>query len=151
MNGLTLIDVMNCVLYSGMMSEWLRLFIFEVEPINFLTPLEDITLNDLGLKAEFSCTITKSNMKAQWFKGDVKVKKDGNHEMVSDGQEHRLVINKAQVEDEAQYTVVFREDVKTSATLTIKGQSKTLVIRGQNESDHWSKLTNTFHYFNCTL
>ena len=46
-----------------------------VEPINFLTPLEDVTLNKLGLKAEFSCTISKAGLKATWFKGDTKIKR----------------------------------------------------------------------------
>lgn len=96
---------------------------FSVEAINFLTPLEDITLNEIGLEAEFSCTITKENMKPEWYKGDLKLKRSDVYEMATDsGTTHKLLIHKANVEEEGEYIVKFREDVKTSAKLMIKGK-----------------------------
>ena len=42
--------------------------VFVVEPIVFVTPLEDVTLEEVGLKAVFETIITKEGMKAEWFK-----------------------------------------------------------------------------------
>ena len=38
--------------------------------------------------------------------------------------EHKLTVNNVSGEDEAEYTIVFREDVKTSARLYVKGEQR---------------------------
>ena len=97
-------------------------FLIPVEPIDFLTPLQDVTLDELGLPAEFVCEISKDKMKAEWYKGDKKLTRGDNYSMVSEGKTHRLVINKATSTEEGEYSVVFRKDIKSSAVLAIKGK-----------------------------
>ena len=50
------------------------------------------------------------------------MKADDNHQMVADATVHTLTIPKALAEDEATYTIKFKDtDVKSSADLTIHG------------------------------
>ncbi len=93
-----------------------------VEPINFLVPLKNITLNDIGLRAEFECEISKEGMKGSWFKGDKPVKQGDKYTIVDEKTVHRLIIDNALEEDEDKYTVKFREDTTSKAKLTIKGK-----------------------------
>ena len=67
-------------------------FLISVEPINFITPLEDVTLNSLGQKAEFTCTVSKAGLKATWLKGRVKVTRDENVTMTSDEKVKCIII-----------------------------------------------------------
>ena len=94
---------------------------FPVEPINFLLPLSDVTLEDVGLTGEFSCEISKEGLKAEWLKDGKPIKRGEKYNMVDEATVHKLVIENALAEDEAEYTVVFREDAKSKAKLVIHG------------------------------
>ena len=78
-------------------------------------------MNDLGLTAEFVCEVSKPGLKAEWYKGDKQVKVSDKYEIRTNTTVHRLVIDKAMAEDEASYTIKFKE-AKSTAKLTIKGK-----------------------------
>ena len=100
----------------------MKFLFFAAEPIDFLTPLQDVTLDKLGLPAEFSCEVSKQRLKPEWYKGDVKLSRGDKYTMVSEGKTHKLTVVKATPTEEGEYTVVFREDAKSTASLTIKGE-----------------------------
>jgi len=95
--------------------------LFVVEELVFLRPLENVTLNDLGLTAKFECEISKEGLKAEWFKEKKQIKRSDKYEIKVDGTIHCLIIDKAVAEDESEYTVAFKE-AKSTAKLTIKGK-----------------------------
>jgi hypothetical protein len=103
----------------------IAIFILPVESLVFLRPLEDITLNDLGLTAEFECEVSKAGLKAEWYKGDKQIKRGDKYEIRTNTTVHRLIIDKALAEDEAKYSVVFKE-AKSTAKLTISGRQNWL-------------------------
>ena len=72
--------------------------------------------------AEFKCEISMEGLKASWLKDDKTIKSGDTYKMVDETTVHKLIIEKAYAEDEAEYTVVFREDAKSSAKLTINGE-----------------------------
>ena len=92
------------------------------EKPQFLRPLEDITLNEIGLTATFECEVSLDGLKAEWLKANKPVKPNGRISIVADKKIHRLIIKDAKGEDEGEYTVVFKEkDLKSSAKLAVKG------------------------------
>jgi len=92
------------------------------EKPQFLRPLEDITLNEVGLTATFECEVSLEGLKAEWLKANKPVKANGRISFVDDKKIHRLIINDAKGEDEGQYTVLFKaQDLKSSAKLAVKG------------------------------
>lgn len=95
-------------------------FSVTVEVIEFVRTLENVTLNQLGVQATFECEVSKDGLKAEWLKDGKPIRSGNNYEMTTDATIHKLVIKKAYAEDEAEYTVVLK-DVKSSATLVIKG------------------------------
>ena len=94
---------------------------FAVEEINFLTPLEDITLNELGLKATFECVISKEGLTAEWLKDGKPLKASDKVTIQAEGNTHRLIVAKSCAEDEGIYTVKFK-GASTKAKLTIRGK-----------------------------
>ena len=88
-----------------------------------MRPLEDVTLNDVGLTATFECEISMPGLKAEWSKANKVLKSDGRVSVIVDGNVHRLTINEATGEDEGQYTISFVDfkDVKSTAKLHVKG------------------------------
>lgn len=101
-----------------------------MDKLGFLRPLEDVTLNDVGLKAEFECEISKTGLKPEWLKGDKPLKPSDKITTTSDGGIHRLVINDCRGEDEGNYTIVFKkDDAKSTAKLSVKGNTLQTVKR----------------------
>ena len=87
-----------------------------------MRPLEDITLNEVGLTATFECEVSLEGLKAEWQKANKPVKANGRISIVADKKIHRLIINDAKGEDEGEYTVVFKEqNLKSTAKLAVKG------------------------------
>jgi len=91
-----------------------------VEPSAFLTGLEDILLNDVGLTAVFECEVSKKELKAEWLKADKPVKKSEKYEMKSANGKHSLTINNCQSDDVAKYTVKVN-GMSSTAKLEVKG------------------------------
>ena len=94
--------------------------VFSVESIQFLRPLEDQTLEELGQTATFECEISKEGLKGEWFKGDKAIKAGEKYEMVDQATVHKLIISDGAEDDQSKYTVKFKE-AKTTAKLIIKG------------------------------
>lgn len=92
------------------------------DKLEILRPLEDVSLNDVGLTGVFECEISIGGLKPEWSKSNKVLKSDGRVSIIIDGNVHRLSITEASGEDEGQYTVNFKEqNVKSSAKLTVKG------------------------------
>ena len=96
-------------------------FNFAVEPVTFLRPLENVLLNDVGLSAKFICEVSKTGLKADWLKNKQPVKKSDKYSLTDDGCVHTLMVQDAQAQDEAEYTVKLA-NVESRASLTIRGK-----------------------------
>ena len=92
-----------------------------VEPINFLFPLEDQTVKQIPGTAYFQTEISKPDLKATWYKGDVLIGAGDKYEMTSQYGVHKLTIHDVTGDDECDYSAEFR-DVKTSAKLHVCGK-----------------------------
>jgi len=91
-----------------------------VEPSAFVRGLEDIQLNDLGLEAVFNCEVSKSDLKAEWFKGDKPIKRSEKYNITSKNGQHSLTISDCQVDDVSSYTIKL-DGISSTAKLAIKG------------------------------
>ena len=96
------------------------IFIFLVKTINFLRPLEDMVLPDVGLEAVFECEVSEEGLKAEWLKDGKSIKSSENVLIKADGGIHRLVINTAKAEDIGQYSIKFK-NAGSDAKLIIRG------------------------------
>ena len=63
--------------------------------------LEDVQLNELGLEAVFDCEVSKSELKADWFKADKPIERSDKYNITSKNGRHSLTINDCQVDDVA--------------------------------------------------
>ena len=93
-----------------------------VEPTNFILPLRDINRPYAGLKAEFSCKISKEGLKAEWLKNGKTIEHGEKYNMVDEANTHKLIINNPEAGDGAEYAVKFGEAI-SKAKLTIGGES----------------------------
>ena len=94
---------------------------FVVERLVFLTPLTDVTLNAIGKKAIFECSVSKKGMKCEWFKGDKVIKRSEKYDISAAEGKHSLTIEAALPEDVSEYTIKFAEDLQSTAKLIIQG------------------------------
>ena len=97
-----------------------------MEPSAFVRGLEDIQLNDLGLEATFSCEVSKSDLKAEWFKADKPIKRSEKYNITSKNGQHSLTIADCQVDDVASYSIKL-DGISSTAKLVIKGTVDLLV------------------------
>ena len=77
-------------------------------------------LNDLGLEAVFDCEVSKSDLKAEWFKADKPIKRSEKYNITSKNGQHSLTILDCQVDDVASYTIKL-DGISSTAKLAIKG------------------------------
>lgn len=106
-----------------------------VEPINFVTPLEDVVLEEVGIPGVFSCEVSKSGLKAEWFVGEKPIKASDKYEIREEKGTHTLTIKNSQPDDEGKYSIKIK-GFTTSATLTIKG--KTLLKSNYSQIKPWN-------------
>ena len=66
------------------------------------------------------CEISKEGLKVDWFKDNKRIRSDDDHELISTGKSHKLVIKKVNISDIGTYKVEYK-DLSTSAKLTIEG------------------------------
>ena len=98
------------------------------EPSAFVRGLEDVQLNDFGLEAVFDCEVSKSDLKAEWFKGDKAIKRSEKYNITSKNGKHSLTVSDCQLEDVAGYTVKL-DGISSTAKLSIKGiQTMSIVV-----------------------
>jgi hypothetical protein len=86
-----------------------------------LKELEDVTLNEVGLKAVFECEISRKEYKAEWYRGDKLLRRSDKYDMTSDSGRHTLIVEQSQAEDVGQYTVKLN-GISSKAKLNIKGR-----------------------------
>ncbi len=86
-----------------------------------MKPLKDVNLDKVGMAGKFTCEISKTDLKAEWFKGKTSLRRNTKYEMTSEVGKYSLTINDADDKDEDEYTVKFKETTST-ANLTVKGK-----------------------------
>ena len=95
------------------------LIAISVIPVTFTTPLYDITIPE-GDNVEFKCVTSKPE-KIQWFKNGKKITKPSKRiQLRDDGNEHTLKIDKAELDDGAEYTAKIGDE-STTGKLTVEG------------------------------
>jgi len=96
-------------------------FIVAEEIIEFIRPLEDLKISELPASATFECEISKPYVSVQWYKGEEPIRRSHKHDVAVDGTIHRLTVNEVEGADEAEYTIVAKNN-KCSATLAVQGR-----------------------------
>ena len=51
------------------------IFAIAEEALVFLTPLQDVNLEKVGIKAVFECYVSKAGLRPEWLKGDTVIKR----------------------------------------------------------------------------
>lgn len=97
---------------------WLA--VVAVEPSAFVRGLEDVQLSDFGLEATFDCEVSKSDLKAEWYKGDKAIKRSDKYNITSKNGQHSLTVGDCQVDDVASYSIKL-DGISSTAKLSIKG------------------------------
>ena len=91
-----------------------------MEPSAFVRGLEDIQLNELGVEAQFSCEVSKPDLKAEWFKGGKPITRSEKYDIRSMNGQHSLTIDDCQLDDIDRYTISL-DGISSTAKLAIKG------------------------------
>ena len=88
-----------------------------------MTPLSDVTLEEVGLKAVFECQVSKQGLKPTWLLNNDKALKRGvKYDIQSTNGTHTLTIEEAKSDDIAEYTIRFDEGAESTAKLDIHGK-----------------------------
>lgn len=90
------------------------------KPVEVIKPLEDQEVVEKQT-AVFSCTLSKPRLKVSWYKNGSKLKENDRIEFAQEGKVYKLIINNAEPDDKAKYTIKFEEDAESSAKLNVKG------------------------------
>lgn len=90
------------------------------KPIEVIKPLEDQEVVEKQT-AVFSCTLSKPRLKVAWYKNGAKIKETDRIQFAQEGKVYKLIINNAELDDKAKYTIKFEEDCESSAKLNVKG------------------------------
>ena len=90
------------------------------EPLLFVRPLQDQNVLETQI-ATLECEVSKPDQAAVWRKGSLTLKTGGKYEIRVDATKHTLVIQDTQLDDQAEYTVVFG-DKTSSATVFVEGR-----------------------------
>ena len=100
----------------------------KAEKSGFIKGLEDVVLEEASGTVVFTCEVAKEKMKADWFKNGKPLKASNRIKFVSAGKQHSLeVLGKKVPDDEAEYSVLFRQgNLKSAAKLIIKGASPSI-------------------------
>lgn len=67
------------------------------------------------------CEVNKPNVKATWFKDKVEIGQSENCVLGVNGNVHTLALFKAELDDEAEYTIKL-EDKESTALLLVEGE-----------------------------
>ena len=84
--------------------------------------LSDVKVQEKEQKAEMHCIYSKPNAKLRWFKNKLEIFQGHKYNFVSNGGDHRLVVNRVGMEDGGRYTCQCDEN-KTSAWIYVQGLS----------------------------
>ena len=72
--------------------------------------------------ATLECEVSKPDQAAVWRRGSLALQTGGKYDIRVDATKHTLVIQDAQLNDHAEYTVVFGDDT-SAATVFVEGTS----------------------------
>lgn len=108
------------------------IFYFAEEPLEFTKPLASIEVTE-GQSIFLECTISKPGLTPTWYKNGVKVTASETITLTSDGNNHSLTIDRAQLTDQAEYTV--KVDGKSSKA-EVKVIGKSCLYSRQSSSRH---------------
>lgn len=88
-------------------------FLFSIteEPLDFTKPLVNIEVTE-GQSIVLECTLSKPNRPVTWFKKGSKVSASETIVLKSDGSNHKLTIERAELSDKGDYSI--KVDGKTS-------------------------------------
>ena len=86
----------------------------------FTLPLHEVQTVE-GQSVEMTCELSRPSQPVTWLKDGVELVADERCRVEVDGCQHRLVIQNATLEDEAEYTVRLTDDVTSKATLWVEG------------------------------
>ena len=89
-------------------------------PTTFVRPLANITIMEKQ-KLHLECEVSRPDKPAQWFKDNQPVTASARIRLKSDGGVHSLVIDSAELDDEAVYKVVVN-GVESSAEVLVEGR-----------------------------
>ena len=92
-------------------------------------PLKEVQTVE-GQTVEMSCELSKPGQTVTWLKDGVELVPDDRCQVVVDGCQHRLTINNATLEDEAEYTVKLTDTVFSKATLWVEGMHSQILSVG---------------------
>jgi hypothetical protein len=95
-------------------------------PVEFLTPLKDVTVMEKEATC-LECELTKPNVKVKWLRDAKEFKPRYGCKKVVDGKRHRLIIDAAELEDGAEYTVSVN-DKTSQASITVEGRGTCYLV-----------------------
>ncbi|KAJ8319891.1 hypothetical protein KUTeg_001478 [Tegillarca granosa] len=90
----------------------------EEAPVEFISPVKEMTVTEKDTVC-LECEISKPNVKAKWLKDGKEIKPDKGHHVIVDGTRHRLVLDAAELDDQAEYTIEV-EGKHSAAKLTVE-------------------------------
>lgn len=79
-------------------------FVSAEEPLTFIKPLASIEVTE-GQNIFLECTVSKPGFTPTWYKNGVKVEASETITLTSDGDTHSLTKERAELTDQAEYTV----------------------------------------------
>lgn len=101
--------------------------LFTEEPLKLLEPLTDQDVIE-SQTATLTCKVSKPGQAATWLKDGKPIKAGKKYEMREENGVHTLVIKDTTLEDEAEYTVKFGDDVTSTATVFVEGMCLSVFI-----------------------
>lgn len=87
--------------------------------MEFISPVKEMSVTEKDTVC-LECEISKPNVKARWLKDGKEIKPDEGHHVIVDGTRHRLVLDAAELDDQAEYTIEV-EGKTSAAKLTVEG------------------------------
>ena len=90
-------------------------------PLEFTTPLKETEIVE-GANVTLEVQVSKPDAEVTWFKDDIQIAPDEHHKIVAEGTIRRLSIDRASIDDEAEYSVKVADKV-TKAMLWVEGET----------------------------
>ena len=91
-------------------------------PTTFVRPLANITVMEKQ-KLYLECEVSRPDKPIQWFKDDKPVTASARIKLTSEGGVHSLLIDCAELDDEAVYKAVVN-GVESTAEVLVEGEQK---------------------------
>jgi len=97
-----------------------RVFVCVEVSAELTVPLKEIrTTEDQTVSLE--CETSLPGLRAVWLKDDKEIQSDEHCELLAEGCRHTMIVHKATLEDEAEYTIKIGATIMSKATLWVEG------------------------------